>query len=72
MSDLDSYVGATKGHNTAASSESGFDPKDPDADGGIPPPRTRKSHARKVCRLILNCLDLVAEIGPWKGTHREG
>jgi len=50
--DFESFVGATKGFSTAASSESDFDPGDRHGDrsgtGGIPPPRPKKSHARKV------------------------
>ncbi len=53
MTDLGSYVAATKGISTNTSSESGYELggyADPefDAGQGIPPPRPKKSHARKV------------------------
>lgn len=50
MTDLESYVGVTKGlSTTAASSESGYEPMNKGE--GVPPPRGKKSHARKVGRL---------------------
>lgn len=55
-SDFGSLLGATKGISTTTSSESGYEPIEPaqKSEGdvaGIPPPRPKKSHARKVCRL---------------------
>ena len=52
--DLGSYVAATKGISTTASSESGFDigsheqGVEGDGPAGVPPPKPKKSHARKV------------------------
>lgn len=49
MTDLNSYVGSTKGLGTAASSESGYEPNGVQGvQEGVPPPRPKKSHARKV------------------------
>lgn len=55
MTDLESYVAATKGISTNASSDSGYDLGgygDPNDLGGpgVPPPKEKKSHARKVRR----------------------
>ncbi len=52
MTDLGSYLGATKGISTNSSSESGYDMGgyvDPENEGGpgVPPPKGKKSHARK-------------------------
>lgn len=63
MSDFSSYLGATKGFSSAPSSEDGYDMGDAeykpdgqtgDGQGGIPPPKVRKSHARKVGRVQSN------------------
>lgn len=50
MSDMESYVGATKGLSTAASSESGVDKSSLE---NIPPPKPKKSHARKVSICVI-------------------
>lgn len=57
VSDFQSFLGAEKGISTTASSESGYDDEayNPalakvEEGGGIPPPRPKKSHARKVSR----------------------
>jgi hypothetical protein len=57
MSDFGSLLGATKGISTTASSESRYEPMDPAPErenegAGIPPPRPKKSHARKVSRMV--------------------
>ena len=53
MTDLSSYVSGTKGISTYGSSESGYDmggyaDVDGESEQGVPPPKQRKSHARKV------------------------